>query len=232
MTRSSVMAQLQLLLLTYVRLVEGGRLRQRRREFWPEHKVGRGKKAFTMPAGYPAQRDRSARVERTRRLEMLEGVHRFVPMQGGSARAKRRMDRAVGLNGGWGAGGQVEEWRCWRHGWHGVWKWGVEMGCGWGSGVEEDTQAVAEAEAEGEALAEAEGGALAEAETGAEANAEDGTSACTGWQRAQQQRGQQQRRWRRWCRPGRVRQHGQWRLLAGMHTVGRLPIGGYTQRVL
>ena len=94
--RSAVPAgSLARLLLTYVRLVEGGRLRQRRREFWPEHKVGRGKKAFTVPAGYPAQRDRSARVERTRRLEMLEGVHRFVPMQGGSARAKRRMDLSL-----------------------------------------------------------------------------------------------------------------------------------------
>jgi hypothetical protein len=32
--------------------------------------------------------------------------------------------------------------------------------------------------------------------------------------------------------PRRVCQHGHGRSLAGMHTVGRLPIGGYTQTVL
>ena len=44
------------LLLTYARLVEGGRLLGRRRVSWPEHKVRKGEKAATVPAGYPAQR--------------------------------------------------------------------------------------------------------------------------------------------------------------------------------
>eukprot|EP00964_Phaeocystis_antarctica_P148054 scaffold114793_cov21-Phaeocystis_antarctica.AAC.1 len=73
------------LLLTYVRLVEGRRLRQRKQEFWPEHKVGRGKKAFIIHL--------SASVERTRQLGVLEcGVP--VP-QGGSERGTRRMARAI-----------------------------------------------------------------------------------------------------------------------------------------
>ena len=36
----------------YVRLVDGGRLRGRRRVSWPEHKVSKGEKATTVPAGY------------------------------------------------------------------------------------------------------------------------------------------------------------------------------------
>ena len=50
--RSAVPAGTQArLLLTYIRLVEGGRLRRRRWEFWPEHRVGVGRKAFVMTAG-------------------------------------------------------------------------------------------------------------------------------------------------------------------------------------
>jgi hypothetical protein len=58
----------------YARLVEGGRLRERRRVSWPEHKVRKGEKAATVPAGYPAQRDLWQRIERARLLELEEGV--------------------------------------------------------------------------------------------------------------------------------------------------------------
>jgi hypothetical protein len=57
----------------YARLVEGGRLRERRRVSWPEHKVRKGEKAATVPAGYPAQRDLWQRIERARLLELEEG---------------------------------------------------------------------------------------------------------------------------------------------------------------
>jgi hypothetical protein len=61
--RSAVPAGTQArLLLTYIRLVEGGRLRRRRWEFWPEHRVGVGRKAFVMTAGYPARQDLSWRA--------------------------------------------------------------------------------------------------------------------------------------------------------------------------
>jgi len=59
-------------LLTYVRLFLGGRLRARRREYWPEHTVGRGDKAVIVPAGFPAQRDLWQRIERARLLELEE----------------------------------------------------------------------------------------------------------------------------------------------------------------
>ena len=71
--RSAVPAGTQArLLLTYARLVEGGRLGLlgRRRVSWPEHKVGKGRKAATVPAGYPAQRDLWQRIERARLLEL------------------------------------------------------------------------------------------------------------------------------------------------------------------
>jgi len=61
-------------LLTYVRLFLGGRLRARRREYWPKHTVGRGDKAVIVPAGFPAHRDLSQRIERARLLELEEGV--------------------------------------------------------------------------------------------------------------------------------------------------------------
>jgi hypothetical protein len=40
---------------------------------WPEHKVRKGEKAATVPAGYPAQRDLWQRIERARLLELEEG---------------------------------------------------------------------------------------------------------------------------------------------------------------
>ena len=102
-------------------------------------------------------------MERTRQLEVLEGV--FVPVpQGRTERGTRRMARAVRLNGGWGAGGEVQ--RCWR-GVPAMWR-----------NVEAEAEAVAEAEAqaqaEAEAEAEAEAGAGAEAEAEAETEAEAG----------------------------------------------------------
>ena len=75
MPRSAVPAGTQARhLLTYARLFLGGRLRARRREYWPEHTVGKGDKAVTVPAGFPAQRDLWKRIERARLLELEEGV--------------------------------------------------------------------------------------------------------------------------------------------------------------
>ena len=66
--RSAVPACTQArLLLTYARLVECGRLRGRKREFWPERTIGNGKRA-PLPAGYPAQKDLWQRIERARLL--------------------------------------------------------------------------------------------------------------------------------------------------------------------
>ena len=82
------------LLLTYIWLVEGGRLRRRRWEFWPKHRVGVGRKAFVMTAGYPrARQDLLARIERVRLLEFEEGVRRLVEDYGPDARASRRRGR-------------------------------------------------------------------------------------------------------------------------------------------
>ena len=96
------------LLLTYIRLVEGGRLRRRRWEFWPEHRVGVGRKAFVMTAGYPARQDLLARIERVRLLELKEGVRRPVEDYGPDARASRRRGRAEMLHDA-GAGDQRRE---------------------------------------------------------------------------------------------------------------------------
>ena len=98
--RSAVPAGTQArLLLTYIRLVEGGRLRRRRWEFRPEHRVGVGRKAFVMTAGYPARQDLLARIERVRLLELEEGVRRPVEDYGPDARASRRRSRAEMLHG-------------------------------------------------------------------------------------------------------------------------------------
>ena len=92
--RSAVPAGTQArLLLTYIRLVEGGRLRRRRLEFWPKHRVGVGRKAFVMTAGYPARQDLLGRIERVRLLEFEEGVRRLVEDYGPDARASRRRGR-------------------------------------------------------------------------------------------------------------------------------------------
>ena len=100
--RSAVPAGTQArLLLTYIRLVEGGRLRRRRWEFRPEHRVGVGRKAFVMTAGYPARQDLLARIERVRLLELEEGVRRPVEDYGPDARASRRRGRAEMLHWGW-----------------------------------------------------------------------------------------------------------------------------------
>ena len=75
------------LLLTYVRLVEGGRLRRRR---------------------LLCVEDWEARARRTRLLAEREGVAMPVVACGGDDRGSRRVSRAVGLHGGWGTDGQVE----------------------------------------------------------------------------------------------------------------------------
>ena len=107
--RSAVPAGTQArLLLTYIRLVEGGRLRRRRWEFRPEHRVGVGRKAFVMTAGYPARQDLLARIERVRLLELEEGVRRPVEDYGPDARASRRRGRAEMLHDA-GAGDQRRE---------------------------------------------------------------------------------------------------------------------------
>jgi hypothetical protein len=85
-------------LLTYVRLFLGGRLRARRREYWPEHTVGRGKKAIKGPKGFPAQRDLWQRIERARLLELEEGVREPVVYEEPSERVRRRRERALALH--------------------------------------------------------------------------------------------------------------------------------------
>ena len=107
--RSAVPAGTQArLLLTYIRLVEGGRLRRRRWEFRPEHRVGVGREAFVMTAGYPARQDLLARIERVRLLELEEGIRRPVEDHGPDARASRRRVRAEMLHNA-GAGDQRRE---------------------------------------------------------------------------------------------------------------------------
>ena len=96
--RSAVPAgSLARLLLTYARLVEGGRLRKRRRESdrrWTEQMDGR-----TLSVGPPAYEDKKAREERFRRLEEREGCIVWRPvLQGGNERDARRMARAVGMH--------------------------------------------------------------------------------------------------------------------------------------
>ena len=159
--RSAVPAgSLARLLLTYARLVEGGRLRKRRRESdrrWTEQMDGR-----TLSVGPPAYEDKKAREERFRRLEEREGCIVWRPvLQGGNERDARRMARAVGMHGRSGVGRQAgevsrprvqanQEGRCMRHGWRG-WKWGAD----------EEAKALAEATTEeggnGEVEAETEG---------------------------------------------------------------------------
>ena len=68
-------------------------------EFRPEHRVGVGRKAFVMTAGYPARQDLFARIERVRLLELEEGVRRPVEDYGPDARASRRRGRAEMLHG-------------------------------------------------------------------------------------------------------------------------------------
>ena len=84
--RSAVPAgSLARLLLTYARLVEGGRLRKRRRECerrWTEQRDGR-----SLSVGPPAYEDKKAREERFRRLEEREGCIVWRPvLQGGNER--------------------------------------------------------------------------------------------------------------------------------------------------
>ena len=83
-------------------------MRRRRWEFWPEHRVGVGRKAFVMTAGYPARQDLLARIERVRLLELEEGVRRPVEDYGPDARASRRRGRAEMLHDA-GAGDQRRE---------------------------------------------------------------------------------------------------------------------------
>ena len=85
--RSAVPAgSLARLLMTHARLVEGGRLRRRRRECVRAASVRKGK---AEPAGRPAEEDWRAKVRRVRALEEAEGL--VVPVaQGGSARGGRR----------------------------------------------------------------------------------------------------------------------------------------------
>ena len=159
--RSAVPAgSLARLLLTYARLVEGGRLRKRRRECerrWTEQRDGR-----SLSVGPPAYEDKKAREERIRRLEEREGCIVWRPvLQGGNERDARRMARAVGIHDKSGAGRQAvevsrprvqanQEGRCMRHGWRG-WKWGAD----------EEARALAEATTEvggnGEVEAETDG---------------------------------------------------------------------------
>ena len=88
------------LLLTYARLVEGGRLQRRRQQ---SVRPARKEKGRLVPAGRPAEEAWKARVERVRQLELREGV--TSPAMGGEAvgRTVRRRQRAVGLQGGWNA---------------------------------------------------------------------------------------------------------------------------------
>ena len=113
------------LLLTYVRLVEGGRLRLRRQLCVRVAAVRRGQEVL---AGRPVVEDWEARVRRTQLLAEREGVATPV-VRGGDDRGARRVSRAVGLHGGWGPDEHVPvpapveevstdtEPRCWRHGW-------------------------------------------------------------------------------------------------------------------
>jgi hypothetical protein len=125
-------------------LVEGGRLRKRRRESdrrWTEQNDGR-----TLSVGPPAYEDKKAREERFRRLEEREGCIVWRPvLQGGKERDARRMARAVGMHGRSGVSRQAgdvlrprvqanQEGRCMRHGW-----------CGWKWGADEEAKALAEA---------------------------------------------------------------------------------------
>ena len=146
------------LLLTYARLVEGGRLRKRRRESdrrWTEQKDGRA-----LSVGPPAYEDMKAREERFRRLEEREGCIVWRPvLQQGNERDARRMARAVGMHDRSGVGRQIVEvsrprvqasqegWFI-RHGWRG-WKWGADE----------------EAKALAEAMTEDRGNGAVEAET-------------------------------------------------------------------
>ena len=136
--RSAVPAGTQArLLLTYARLVEGGRLLGRRRVSWPEHKVSKGRKAATVPAGFPAQRDLWQRIERARLLELEEGVRGPVVYREPNARTQRRQARAValheaeagavGLPGSRGADRQIVDALQ-------PVQASVERGCGWGGG--------------------------------------------------------------------------------------------------
>ena len=174
--RSAVPAGTQArLLLTYARLVEGGRLLGRRRVSWPEHKVGKGRKAATVPKGYPAQRDLWQRIERARLLELEEGVRGPVVYREPNARTQRRQARAVALQ-------EAEAGAVGLHGSRGADRQivdalqpvqaSVEMGCGWGGGVEEEAKAVAEAGTEVEAGGGVEEEAKAVAEAGTEVEAE------------------------------------------------------------
>ena len=86
------------LLLTYVRLVEGGRLRLRRQLCVRVAAVRRGQEVL---AGRPVVEDWEARVRRTQLLAEREGVATPV-VRGGDDRGARRVSRAVGLHGGWG----------------------------------------------------------------------------------------------------------------------------------
>ena len=72
------------------------------------HRVGVGRKAFVMTAGYPARQDLLARIERVRLLELKEGVRRPVEDYGPDARASRRRGRAEMLHDA-GAGDQRRE---------------------------------------------------------------------------------------------------------------------------
>ena len=124
-------------------LREGGRLRRRRWEFRPEHRVGVGREASVMTAGYPARQDLLARIERVRLLELEEGIRRPVEDHGPDARASRRRVRAEMLHNA-GAGDQRREDGSiqldGRERVHGMGARGAEAateGCGLGVGVQQ-----------------------------------------------------------------------------------------------
>ena len=83
------------LLLTYTRLVMGGRLRARRWELWPERKVGTGRNARVLEAGYPAQLDLEGRITRASELELAEGLREPVVSGEPDERTRRRQGRAM-----------------------------------------------------------------------------------------------------------------------------------------
>ena len=68
----------------------GGRLRARRWELWPERKVGTGRNARVLEAGYPAQLDLEGRITRASELELAEGLREPVVSGEPDERTRRR----------------------------------------------------------------------------------------------------------------------------------------------
>ena len=145
----------------------------------------RGEKAVIVPKGFPARRNLWQRIERTRLLELEEGVREPVVYEEPSERDRRRQERALALHEAEvksraeaeaevdvqaeaetdaeaGAEAEVEE---------------VEVGAEAEAEVEAEVEA--EAEAETVAVVEAEAAAAAEAEAEAEAEAKAKAMAMT-----------------------------------------------------